>query len=402
MVSCVNVFSDHQQKQHRNALRQFLPAMMSAVTRALERDETEDAIEAMKLLIQVVEYDISFLLPQAVPVLSGMFTIAGNKNFDERTRDLAVEFITQFSEASPKHARKVPDFAKNCVLLFLQLMTEIEEVPMEEWNATVYHMTNESASLDEFNDCAAIEALDRVSIALGGEVIVPVIFEHIPRLLKDTSSWRPRHLGLLAMVHVFEGCREQLFESLGALIEMTLPCFEDQHPRVRHAATHVFGQISIDFAPIAQQDFHRVLLTTLTRVLDDNANPKCQAHACAAILNVVDQMESDTFKPYIDVLLTKIYPLIKRDIIVLQNQALLAVSTFVAVAGSYIAPYYPAVMSLMMEIVTKVTSSEMQVFRGKAVEGVGILAVSAKEQFMKGMVPLIVLFFDNNRCQTDC
>eukprot|EP01128_Nolandella_sp_AFSM9_P007308 TRINITY_DN3968_c0_g1_i1.p1 TRINITY_DN3968_c0_g1~~TRINITY_DN3968_c0_g1_i1.p1 ORF type:complete len:1125 (+),score=299.33 TRINITY_DN3968_c0_g1_i1:64-3375(+) len=383
MVSCVNVFSGADDAKFRNALRQFLPSLITAVTRALKEDETLEAIAALKLLIEIIEYDVGFILPQAPAIVNGILEIAHNSEFESSTRQLCVEFLTQLAEASPIHAKQIPNFAKNSVSLFLRMMSEIEDVPLDQWNDKMAPGETAEASLDVFNDSVAMEALDRLSISLGGEIIVPIIFEHVPGLLKDTSSWKPRHLALMAMVQVFEGCKEELFEHLDKIVEMVLPCFQDQNPRVRHAAVHVFGQLAIDFAPIVQEEFHAVIFNALVPVLDDTANPKCQAHSCAAILNMCDSIEPDTMKQYVEALLQKLYPLVQRQFKVLQEQAVQAISAVVACSGVLIGPYYPAILSLMMEIVQKVTSQQLQLLRGKAIECVGLLAVSVPDLFMR-------------------
>ena len=48
------------------------------------------------------------------------------------------------------------------------------------------------------------QALDRVACTLGGEVVLPVAFQHIPGMLAS-HDWRERHAGLMAIAAVAEG-----------------------------------------------------------------------------------------------------------------------------------------------------------------------------------------------------
>ena len=45
------------------------------------------------------------------------------------------------------------------------------------------------------------EALDRLAIAIGGKIMVPVLFDHIQRLIKSTD-WKQRHAALMAISQV--------------------------------------------------------------------------------------------------------------------------------------------------------------------------------------------------------
>lgn len=52
-----------------------------------------------------------------------------------------------------------------------------------------------------------------------------------------------------------------------------------QHPRVRYAMCNAIGQMAADFAPIFQKKFHDKIVPAILLLLDDNSNPRVQAHA---------------------------------------------------------------------------------------------------------------------------
>lgn len=60
---------------------------------------------------------------------------------------------------------------------------------------------------------------------------------------------------------------------------------QDPHPRVRYAACNAVGQMSTDFASIFQKKFHDRVIPGLLMLLDDNGNPRVQAHAGTYIVN---------------------------------------------------------------------------------------------------------------------
>ena len=53
------------------------------------------------------------------------------------------------------------------------------------------------------------EALDRISIALGGKTMVPVLFSKIQEMFKS-ADWKQRHAALMAISQSGEGCEAQM------------------------------------------------------------------------------------------------------------------------------------------------------------------------------------------------
>ena len=58
-----------------------------------------------------------------------------------------------------------------------------------------------------------------------------------------------------------------------------------QHPRVRFACCNALGQMATDFAPVFEKKFHDKVIPGLLHLMDDNGNPRVQAHAGAALVN---------------------------------------------------------------------------------------------------------------------
>lgn len=83
----------------------------------------------------------------------------------------------------------------------------------------------------------------------------------------------------MAISAVGEGCHKQMEPLLPQIIDGVLIYLQDQHPRVRYAACNAIGQMSSDFAPILQKKFHERIVPALLTLLDDNLNPRVQAHA---------------------------------------------------------------------------------------------------------------------------
>lgn len=64
--------------------------------------------------------------------------------------------------------------------------------------------------------------------------------------------------------------------------------------------------MSTDFAPVFEKKFHDKVIPGLLMVLDDNANPRVQAHAGAALVNFSEDCPKNILTPYLDAIMAKL------------------------------------------------------------------------------------------------
>lgn len=207
--------------------------------------------------------------------------------------------MVTLSEMAPAMVRKnAAKYMEQLVPLILQFMADLEEE--DGW-------AESDELLDEDNDCnnvVAEAALDRLACGLGtlllvskllflnillfflgGKVILPLVTRSIPVMLAS-PDWKQRHAALMALSAIGEGCQKQMetmlpqiMDGVPGVMEGVLRYLQDPHPRVRYAACNAIGQMSTDFAPVFEKKFHDRVVPGLLMLLDDNANPRVQAHA---------------------------------------------------------------------------------------------------------------------------
>lgn len=61
------------------------------------------------------------------------------------------------------------------------------------------------------------QALDRISMALAGKLVLPIVFDRIPGLLG--GSWEQRHAGLLSISSIAEGSADIMKQELAQIVE---------------------------------------------------------------------------------------------------------------------------------------------------------------------------------------
>jgi len=259
-------------------------------------------------------------------------------------------------------------------------MLEMDDIPLGDWNL---QDENDDGTVDILNSVVAQENLDRCCLALEGESIVPDIFTPITQLINNKQDWKCRHVALMALSMIGEGCEKFIGQQLEQVVNMILPLFEDEHPRVRWAAANVAGQMSTDFGPKFQKKFHSQIIPRFAKLMDDVANPKVQAHTAAAIINFCEHFDADLMLPYLDGLLTKLLVLIRGNNKMVLEQSLTAVASIAGCSNRHFIPYYDTFVPILKEILSTATQKDQRMLRGKAMECISLIGIAVgKEKFM--------------------
>jgi hypothetical protein len=273
--------------------------------------------------------------------------------------------------------RKLPTFLSRLLHIIIKMMLTLEEQPLEEWNNDI---NEDETDITDYE--IAEEALDRLAMELGGKTLVPELFNIIPSLLANTSDWKHRHCGLMAISLIGEGCSKFLVPHLPNVVAMVLPMFQDVHPRVRWAACNCAGQMASDFAPGFQKQFHAQVLPCFVLLMDDVANPRVQSHAAAALINFCENCDAEILDPYLDVLLSKLAALLQGGKIIVQEQAITAIAAIADCASEKFVKYYDNFMPYLKSILINANNKEYRKLRGKAMECISLIGGAVgKEKF---------------------
>ena len=162
------------------------------------------------------------------------------------TRHLSLEFLLTICENATSTCRKMAvggaSFCAALVPIALRMMLELEgdtADEVREWE----NDEDDERGTEITNYDVGEEALDRISIALGGEIMLPVLNACVDEMV-SSADWKQRHAALIAISQSGEGCEEQMMPHLGAIVTKVVAHFGDAHPRVRWAAINTIGQAS--------------------------------------------------------------------------------------------------------------------------------------------------------------
>nr|XP_029123663.1 importin-5 isoform X2 [Elaeis guineensis] len=368
LVQCLPSAAD------RDRFGDLLPAMMRTLTESLNSGQEATAQEALELLIELAGTEPRFLRRQLPDVVSAMLQIAEADQLEEGTRHLAVEFVITLAEArerAPGMMRRLPQFIGRLFAVLMKMLLDIEDEPA--WHGA--EAEDEDAG-ETSNYSVAQECLDRLSIAVGGNTIVPVASELLPAYL-SAPEWQKHHAALITLAQIAEGCSKVMIKNLEQVVNMVLNSFQDPHPRVRWAAINAIGQLSTDLGPDLQVQYHQRVLPALASVMDDFQNPRVQAHAASAVLNFSENCTPDILTPYLDGIVSKLLVLLQNGKQMVQEGALTALAS---VADS--SQYYDAVMPYLKAIFMNATDKSKRMLRAKSMECISLVGMAVgKEKF---------------------
>lgn len=196
-IQCLTSPSD------RDRFQDLLPLMMRTLTEALNCGQEATAQEALELLIELAGTEPRFLRRQIVDVVGSMLQIAEAEALEEGTRHLAIEFVITLAEArerAPGMMRKLPQFIQRLFAILMNMLLDIEDDPAWHNAETEDEDAGESSNYGFGQEC-----LDRLSISLGGNTIVPVASDLLPVYLA-APEWQKHHAALIALAQIAEGC----------------------------------------------------------------------------------------------------------------------------------------------------------------------------------------------------
>uniref|UniRef100_A0A8C5ALJ6 TOG domain-containing protein n=1 Tax=Gadus morhua TaxID=8049 RepID=A0A8C5ALJ6_GADMO len=340
------------------------------------------------------------LLKHFSDLLPGILQLCADTNLNNMQRQLALEVIVTLSETAAAMLRKHTAIVAQSVPQMLAMMVDLEED--EEWA-----MTDELEEDDfDSNAVAGESALDRIACGLGGKIVLPMIKQHIMTMLQN-PDWKYRHAGLMALSAIGEGCHQQMEAILSEIVSFVLLFCSDPHPRVRYAACNAIGQMATDFAPTFQKKFHDKVISALLQTMEDQTNPRVQAHAAAALINFTEDCPKSLLVPYLEslvqhlhvIMVAKLQELIQKGTKLVLEQVVTSIASVADTAEEKFVPYYDLFMPSLKHIVENAVQKELRLLRGKTIECISLIGLAVgKEKFMPDASAVMQLLL---KTQTD-
>uniref|UniRef100_A0AAX7VLW5 Importin-5 n=1 Tax=Astatotilapia calliptera TaxID=8154 RepID=A0AAX7VLW5_ASTCA len=377
----------------------LLPGILQAVNESCYQGD--DSV--LKSLVEIADTAPKYLRPNLEETLQLCLRLCADTNLTNMQRQLALEVIVTLSETAAAMLRKHTAIVAQSVPQMLAMMVDLEDD--DEWA-----MADELEDEDfDSNAVAGESALDRIACGLGGKIILPMIKQHIMQMLQN-PDWKYRHAGLMALSAIGEGCHQQMEAILQEIVSFVLLFCADPHPRVRYAACNAIGQMATDFAPTFQKKFHdkvSEVISALLQTMEDQSNPRVQAHAAAALINFTEDCPKSLLILYLDnlvqhlhvIMVAKLQELIQKGTKLVLEQVVTSIASVADTAEEKFVPYYDMFMPSLKHIVENAVQKELRLLRGKTIECISLIGLAVgKEKFMPDASAVMQLLL---KTQTD-
>ncbi|KAM4795071.1 importin-5 [Rhinophrynus dorsalis] len=374
----------------------LLPGILQSVNESCYQND--DSV--LKSLVEIADTVPKFLRPHLEATLQLSLKLCADTTLSNMQRQLALEVIVTLSETAAAMLRKHTNIVAQAIPQMLAMMVDLEED--EDWSNA------DELEDDDFdsNAVAGESALDRMACGLGGKIVLPMIKEHIMQMLQN-PDWKYRHAGLMALSAIGEGCHQQMEGILNEMVSFVLLFLQDPHPRVRYAACNAIGQMATDFAPAFQKKFHEKVIASLLQTMEDQGNPRVQAHAAAALINFTEDCPKSLLIPYLDnlvkhlhsTMVVKLQELIQKGTKLVLEQVVTSIASVADTAEEKFVPYYDLFMPSLKHIVENAVQKELRLLRGKTIECISLIGLAVgKEKFMQDASDVMQLLL---KTQTD-
>jgi hypothetical protein len=419
-LKCLRAYVEKLRPHEREFFINMIPVAWEMTAIALALHDEDGVTQVFDQFIMLAEKVPTFFKSHLDQLVVGVTQqLIANRDLEPTLRQSALEFLTILAEKMPskvtmnsKHPHQCSSaiFVQHYISTVLAMMTEVED-------EVTWHTATDTIEDDdvEANHIAAEMALDRVSCALGGKAILPIIFQSIPNMLQS-PHWEQRSAALLALSVIMEGCKKMLEKELGKLVNMTIPYIRDPHPRVRYACINCLGQMCTDFGPKLQQKYHAQIMPALLMAMAGEGypyyhsmqqqqqqqqqqpqidypmpHPRVQTHAASALVNFCESVvavDRQCIEPYLEKVLESLFRLLQSDRRYVQQQAIQSIASIAIVAKDHFVRFYDIFMPLLKAILLQqqvaIPSVELLDFRGHALKCAILIGEAVgKERFFQ-------------------
>lgn len=378
-------------KSHWSKIGVLLPSLLNSLPRFLDDNKDEALAAVFESLIELVELAPRLFKDMFDQIIQFCAIVIKNTDLENMPRTTALELLTVFSENAPHMCKTNPHYADTIVMSTLLMMTEVS---FDDDDATEWKESDDTDDEDEVTYDHARQALDRVSLKLGGTYLAPTLFTYLQQMI-SSQDWRARFGAMMALSSAAEGCQDVLVREIPKILDMVIPLISDPHPRVQYGCCNVLGQISTDFAPLIQRTSHDRIVPALISKLTPDSCERVQTHAAAALVNFSEQANQAILEPYLDSLLTNLLTLLQSNKLYVQEQALTTIAFIAEAAKTKFIKYYDTLMPLLINVLRTENQGNNGVLKGKCIECATLIAAAVgKEKFSEHSQDLINLLLN--------
>ena len=352
----------------------LLGLMANVALKAMQQDDETVLEDTLVEFNEIAEIEPKFFRKNFKELFTAFHPIVAKNDYTNNTiRHQPVEFFVTVVERLPNLVKKDQDTLKAMLDLVFKLMIDIDEDIDESWMRPKEGFRADEEEEEDDSVHFGKTCVDRLVSSIGEEIMLPLLSTLVQNTLANTTDWRYKNAGLMALSQVGEYIDD--ISKIAPMVPVIVQHFVHPNPKIRYAALHCIGQMADDMTEEFQENFHESVLPAIVNMLDDQV-PRVQAHACAALTNFFEGTSEETAQNYIQVTMPKLSHLIQTGISIIKENAVTALASLAEASKQGFEPYFDQCISFLCGYLQAFNEPVYKQFKGQVIEAVTIISAS--------------------------
>ncbi|XP_038069954.1 importin-4-like isoform X2 [Patiria miniata] len=362
--------------------RPLIPQVLVVIRLLLGSDE-DQGCQAMELFDELVECEVSIIVPHLKAVVEFCCEVASNGNLGNNARVKALSFISWLTSLKKKAILKYKLVNPVLKVLFPIMCTPPEEEEDDEDEDDC----GEDAEASTPSSFAA-QVIDTMALHLPPDKLLPPLMQLAQPALSSTNPYE-RKAGLLSIAVLAEGCADFIRNKhLQPLLECICTGIQDTQQVVRNAALFCLGQFAEHLQPDISK-YHAQLLPLLFDYLSQASaaaeqSPKGVTRIYYALEMFCENLSSEDLLPYLPTLMERLLVTLKTSTNVhIKELAISAIGATSNAAEKHMLPFFQPIMEHLRVYLTTAQSGDALTLQIQAIDTLGVLARTlGRENFL--------------------
>lgn len=239
----ITFISNIEEKNFVKKFASILPFIIQNLITAIKQEDTDSAISFISCLENLIESHPSFVKPVIEDILFTLTEILKEKSFNLGIRNQVLNCIGVLGKACDVAIRKSENFKKLVIPMLLEIMDEIKDINIDDWLEDL----EDEIIPKEHIYTNANDTISKLSDSLNPKFVLTQFFPYITQLIQS-DQWYSVHTGYMAISALASGSSTAFKGGLDQLMQLVLPGFEHQDPRVVYSAISAMALLCEEYA----------------------------------------------------------------------------------------------------------------------------------------------------------
>ncbi|XP_062916193.1 importin-4 [Mobula hypostoma] len=355
-----------------NMMRPMIPKLLIAIQILIQHNQ-DQAIEAMEVFNELMESEVSIIVPYLSQIVHFCLEIAANPVLGDNLRVKALSCVSFLIKLKAKAIMKQKLLPSILNVLYPIMCAAPPEGEMDPEDLDLDDDIEDEVEAQTPKHFST-QVIDMLALHLPPEKL----FFHLTPMMEPTlRSENPyeRKAGLMSMAVLAEGCADHIRQKhLQPMLQCICQALADQSQVVRNAALFALGQFSEFLQPDISkysEDIMPLLLNYLSTI--DNSKGGHLTKAYYALENFVENL-GKKIEPYLPTLMERmLMALCSSSSSRVKELAISAIGAIASAAKEALLPYFQAVIVQLKGYLIN-TSEELRQVQIQSLETLGVLA----------------------------